>query len=95
MRALADAVGAEVRILPFAETRRCTVDRIRCPLVGVAVHLTLSESMIEGDTARISVTLVENSGRPRPAIHYETIDFTLQRTPNGWVVTNKRQLGAS
>ena len=89
--ALAHAIGSSLRT--YEEVTKC---KGVCPLVGVTAHLTLSAPAFSGGTATITVTLLENSldGTMGP-VDYESVQFTLSRGANGWVVTNRQQLGVS
>ena len=89
--ALAAAIGGKLRTYPGV--RDCTGD---CLLVGVTAHVTLSPPTFNGATAMTTVTLMETSsdGKMDP-VDYETVQFTLSRRANGWVVTKRQQLGVS
>lgn len=89
--ALAHAIGSSLRT--YEEVTDCKGD---CALVGVTAHLTLSAPTFSGETATITVTLLENSPDGKMGrVDYETVRFTLSRGANGWVVTNRQQLGVS
>ena len=53
-------------------------------------------SPLQPSTAMTTVTLMETSsdGKMDP-VDYETVQFTLSRRANGWVVTKRQQLGVS
>lgn len=88
---LAKALGSSLKT--YEEASDCTGD---CQLVGVTAHLTLSAPTFSGDTATITVTLVENSldGKMGP-LDYETVQFILSRGAHGWVIIKRLQLGVS
>lgn len=58
------------------------------------VHVLLSEPMVRGDTAAVTVTISwPNSRRGRGIVGYETVALTLAREHGAWHVVRERQLG--
>lgn len=63
------------------------------PVEGRGVHLVLSEPMVRGDSAWVTVTLAwHGDGSPRSA-GYETRAYVIVRTDGRWQVRRQTQLG--
>ncbi|HJU76278.1 MAG TPA: hypothetical protein VJ717_21235 [Gemmatimonadaceae bacterium] len=78
-----------VRVASLGQLRNCD----RCGLTGADVLLTLTDPIIAGALASVTVTALYNGTRGR--LEYETVKFTFTRSANSWVVSKIEQLGVS
>ena len=86
--AIVQALGGSVRTL---EEVTCGW----CHLKGVSTYLSVSSPQIEGGTATVIATLVQNTQSERTPTYYESTRVTLTKTEAGWVVSKEEQLGIS
>lgn len=78
------------RTLLLADSLRAIVSSQRAE---TTVHLMLSDPVVRGDTATVSVTVDYLRPHGRRRGFYETIEVVLARTANGWHVIGETQLG--
>ncbi len=86
------ARSLQARVAPFSEVRkRC----LQCPLTGADLFLHLSNPLVTGASATVTITAVFNTGNIHLPTAYETVEFRLERRAGMWVVTGRKQLGIS
>jgi hypothetical protein len=94
METLLRSVGIEARSSSLDRVRECAPP-VPCRIQGVGSYLLLSEPQVEGDSALVSVTLIENSKSRSVRANYETSLVRLVRSGSNWAVVSIKPLGAS
>jgi hypothetical protein len=84
-------------LTPLGARLATPADTINCPkcaAVESGVLLALSDPIVSGDSATVTITAYYVQG-PRRRTQYETVHFTLARSGSRWAVVKQVQLGVS
>ena len=88
---IAKAVHAERQHL--RDVRVCTArEPGACHLVGVRVFIQVNKLDVAGDTARVQVSIMDETTNSAQPVHYQQVAVTLVRTGNGWRAVGLRRL---